>query len=333
MGNSIQNALGILPALFSLRRYISRQRRFMRKEITPILDVARATNDGSLSERDFKKINRYYGLAVPAILGEAFCRLRGNPMEENERWASTSQGVITGLFDDFFDGKKLPQSQILAMLKNPETIEANDSNESLFLTFGIKVLQFVKNADWLRTQFMLVHKAQVESLKQENAILNSEDLWLITRNKGGHSVLFYRAAFNNPMRAGEEAALYQLGSLMQLENDIFDVYKDVKSNICTLMTSETNMADLRKRFMLEAEKMLDLCHHLDYPKNQIIDFLDIIMPVVNRGFVALDQYEKLQLSTGGIFEPSKYSRKQLICDMETPKHILKTIGYQIKNHY
>src|SRR5688572_18107933 len=89
--------------IFSVVKQLRKQRKFLSRYIIPVLSKARDQNDGTLTESDFKKITHYYGWAVPAILGEAFCVLNAIPMTEQERWSSTCQGAMTGLFDDFFD--------------------------------------------------------------------------------------------------------------------------------------------------------------------------------------------------------------------------------------
>jgi hypothetical protein len=98
-----QKYFGLGSGIVSVIRQLHTQRKFISDEIAPILKDARRHNDGTLDETDFKKITHYYGWAVPAILGAAFCELRGTEMSVEERWASTCQGAMTGLFDDFFD--------------------------------------------------------------------------------------------------------------------------------------------------------------------------------------------------------------------------------------
>jgi hypothetical protein len=58
-----------------IKKYLPKKH--LQQNILPLLNVAKQSNDGSLDESDFKKITHYYGLAVPAILGEAFCALHG----------------------------------------------------------------------------------------------------------------------------------------------------------------------------------------------------------------------------------------------------------------
>ncbi len=333
MGRTLQNTIQ-LPAIFvKLFRDLHKQKKFLKNNITQILNQASSTNDGTLTAKDFIKINKYYGLAVPAILGEAFCILRRKPMSESERWASTSQGIITGLFDDFFDDFNLPQTQIVSMIEYPENIRPSNSNVRLFLEFYLRALNDATHPDLIKQQFLLVNKAQVASIEQENTNIKKERIWEITQEKGGDSVLFYRTGFDYVLEAGEKDALYQLGSLMQLENDIFDIYKDAESRISTLPTTISQMAELRKLYEEQILLFTKLSYEMAYSKKQIERFLDRIMPVINRGFVCINQYQRLEKNNRGVFNVTDFTRKQLICDMEKPWNFVRTIKYQIRNHY
>ncbi|MFK5855268.1 MAG: hypothetical protein QM503_03990 [Bacteroidota bacterium] len=333
MGKTIKNAI-LLPTIFvKLLLDLNRQKKFMKLNITPIIQKSQNNNDGTLTEKDIVKINKYYALAVPAILGEAFCVLRGSIMTDAERWTSTCQGAITGLFDDFFDDLKLPEEQIVTMVNNPKHIVPFSSNVKLFLDFYKLVLSNSKFPNDIKKQLLLVHKAQVASVEQENTNITKDRIWEITQLKGGDSVLFYRTGFNNPLVEGEKEALFQLGSLMQFENDIFDIYKDKKTGIQTLPTTISKAAYLRKLYEEELANFITMCHKIDYPRNQISGFLDRVMPVLNRGFVCLDRFQNLENNNNGNFDINTFTRKQLICDMEKPGNFLKTIYYQIKVHY
>lgn len=333
MAKTILNAI-LLPSIFmKLLRDLQRQKKFMKHHIAPLLHQAKSTNDGTLTEKDFLKINKYYGLAVPAILGEAFCTLRGVPMCESERWSSTSQGIITGLFDDFFDDIRLPEEQIVNMVEKPESIIPQSSNEKLFLDFYLVALQKASHPELIKKQLLLVHHAQVASMEQENPEIDKERIWEITCLKGGDSVLFYRTAYDNLLVKGEEEALFQLGSLMQLENDIFDIYKDAKAKIATLPTTLPKVIELRQLYEAQINLLIELCYKMDYPEKQVKQFLNRVMPVINRGFVCLDQYQRLEKNNGDVFDTASFSRKQLICDMEKPGNLLRTIRYQLKNKY
>ncbi len=333
MQTTIKNIIQLPSIAIKLLSGLHTQKKFMEQYIAPILHKSKISNDGTLTDKDFLKINKYYGLAVPAILGEAFCILRGTKMTSSERWVCTCQGAITGLFDDFFDDLKLPEDQIIDMVNNPQTILPQSSNEKLFLEFYKIALDKAAFPILIKKQLMQVHKAQVASVEQENCNIGSERIWEITRLKGGDSVLFYRTALDNLLVSGEEEALFQLGSLMQFENDIFDIYKDFEDNIATLPTTISKINVLRNLYVDHMNKFINLCYKINYPNNQIKQFLNKVMPVLNRGFVCLDSYQKLEHSNKGSFDIKCFSRKQLICDMEKPENFLKTLQYQLSSNY
>ena len=123
MGKSVlENLINLPKTYISLLNDEKRQRLYIRNQLFPEIEEAKKTNDGSLDDNDFKKIEQYYGFGVPAILGESFCTLRGSMMTPKERKASTYQGAMTGLFDDFFDKRKISNNIIKQLVENPENI-------------------------------------------------------------------------------------------------------------------------------------------------------------------------------------------------------------------
>ena len=132
---SISRFLQTLQQPFIVISNISHQNKFIQKNINPLLDESKKMDDGSLDENDLKKITGYYGLAVPAILGEAFCALRGKEMTNKERLASTCQGAMTGLGDDFFDKQRLSEAALKDFIESPELFTGNTGSEKLFLHF------------------------------------------------------------------------------------------------------------------------------------------------------------------------------------------------------
>lgn len=49
--------------------------------------------------------------------------------------------------------------------------------------------------------------------------------------------MLYRSVLGTPLISGEEDAIYLLGSILQLANDMFDVYKDFKNGQQTVFTN------------------------------------------------------------------------------------------------
>jgi len=333
MANKILNTINIPKMLFGVLRDLKTQKKFISNNVSPLLHQFETINDGSLSDKDFLKINNYYGLAVPAILGEAFCVLRGFAMNELERLASTSQGVVTGLFDDFFDDGNISENEIFKMLEEPRLYKWKNTGEKLIISFYNKAIDNALNPDKVREGAMNVFKAQQMSIEQEDSSISQSRIWEITQQKGGESVLFYRYGFKHSLKDGEEEALFQLGSLMQLENDIFDVYKDSQSGIYTLPIITDNVEELKNLYTEQVNLFVELSYKMDYPKESVKLFLDRLMPVINRAYVCFRKYKKLEKNNNKVFDVPAFTRKQLICDMEKLGNFLRTVLCQINSKY
>ncbi len=318
--------------VYTILQNLRVQKKFIQKNIGPYLDEARKNNDGSMEESDFKKITGYYGLAVPAILGEAFCALRGKKMTGKERMASTCQGAMTGLCDDFFDKQRLSDEALIDLMVKPELFTGNNTNEKLFLNFYKTALANAPKAQAMQEQLYKVYHAQVLSKRQASPGLSYEEIKDISLRKGAESLLYYRTAFENPYKKGEEKMLYCLGGLMQLSNDIFDVYKDQQQGIQTLVTTAKKIKDLRFLYSSLLEIAFEAAYQTKYPRRKIKRFLNIIsLGIFSRCYVCMDQLEKLEARSANIFEPGKYQRKDLVCDMDTAANKWRSLKYHIRN--
>jgi hypothetical protein len=324
----ISSWLNCFSTIDTIYKNLSVQNKFIKLHIRPILTDALKTNDGSLEPSDLTKITSYYGLAVPAILGEAFCLLHGKKMTPNERWASTAQGAMTGLFDDFFDKEYLPKEKINQLMQPGDPGDNTKSNEKLFSLFYKKVLDVSVDPAAVQNALKLVYDAQVESKKQLEPAIRETEIELITFFKGGTSLLFYRTVFSPAINIQEEKLLYSLGGLMQLCNDIFDVYKDRESQVKTLVTETKHIALIREQFQVSLSTLFEMAYRCDYPHERVRKFLSVLsLGIFSRALVCLDQLHANEMTTGGQFMVGTYSRAALICDMDTAKNKIRSLRY------
>ncbi len=322
----------LLPYIYySLWNDVRKQKLYLKEYIPSQISKIDLKGDGTIDDEDLKKINSYYGLGVPAILGESFCTLRGYKMTENERACSTLSGAITGLFDDLFDKNRTEHKLIENMLNTPETFNPINDNQKLSVELYKIFLSKLSNIDLSKKFMDEIFKVQIDTIKQESTSITKDQIIDITFRKGAYSVLFFRSVYEHNLDEAEYDAFYNLGALMQLGNDIFDMYKDYKSGINTLATTTKNIKDLRNYFILQHKKTNNLLKKLDYSNKNKNIFLNKVTLALNRCYVCLDQFEKLEKSTNYSFKLSNYSRKELICDMEKPVNVLKSIRYYIKN--
>lgn len=310
--------------------YLKRQKKYIRKNIVPFLDEAKAVNDGSIDHEDIKKITGYYGLAVPAVIGEAICVLRHKKMTSTERMVSTCQGAMTGLGDDFFDKQRLSETELKNFIESPDISSGKTELEKIALHFYISALNNSARPLFMKNQVIKVFQSQLLSKKQTKPGLSIQEIKEISFQKGGQSLLFYRTAFDHPLKKGEDDVLYVLGSLMQLSNDIFDVYKDLQNGIHTLVTTTTNIKVLREIYGEILQTGIQATLQLGYNKKDIRKFLQILsMAIFSRCYVCLDQLEGNEKKSDNIFRPHLYTRKDLVCDMDTTANKLKSIKYHM----
>lgn len=323
--------LAYLPKLFiSLWRSFERQKQFLKVTLIHDIEQSKREKDNTLTDRDYKKMTGYYGFAVPALLGEGFCMLRGRSMSVKERYAITYMGALTGLFDDFFDEQKIPEEHIMEMITKADERIANNSNERLFVKFCQVALKNAEDADLVKKIAVKVFDAQVLSRKQKLPSTELDEIKSITLKKGGLSLLFYRSIFTEPISESEERMLSLLGGIGQLENDIFDIYKDSQQGIRTLATLTNKIDDLRKVYVDMMEQTFEMVRQTPYTRANKNKFLHFISFIICRGLVCLDFLEEKEPQTNHQFVLNQYEKKDLICDMGKVSNTLKLFNHYTK---
>lgn len=323
--------LAYLPKLFiSLWRSFERQKQFLKVTLIHDIEQSKREKDNTLTDRDYKKMTGYYGFAVPALLGEGFCMLRGRSMSVKERYAITYMGALTGLFDDFFDEQKIPEEHIMEMITKADERIANNSNERLFVKFCQVALKNAEDADLVKKIAVKVFDAQVLSRKQKLPSTELDEIKSITLKKGGLSLLFYRSIFTEPISESEERMLSLLGGIGQLENDIFDIYKDSQQGIRTLATLTNKIDDLRKVYVDMMEQTFEMVRRTPYTRANKNKFLHFISFIICRGLVCLDFLEEKEPQTNHQFVLNQYEKKDLICDMGKVSNTLKLFNHYTK---
>ena len=279
---------------------------------------------GSLNKAQIKRIKFYTDLNC--ITNSWFCTLRGQKTIAEEEMYAIYLGAITPLLDDLTDSLKLTSVEIMEKLNSSDD---TTSDEMVLARYIYAQLTNNRNEDFYNAvEEALV--AQDTSLKQlEKDKLNDKELKNITYVKGCTSTLLYRIILCNQLKSGEKEAIYSLGYLLQLTNDMFDVYKDYHKKQQTLYTNSTDLIQLYHEYKTTLDKMILQFMYLDYDYKNIKKCLCEISTITSRGMVCSDQLLLCQKKTNGIFKIGQYTRKQLKCDMEKLSNIIKSINYSI----
>ncbi len=318
-----------LELFYDLYREFRIQKKFNRRFLSPYLKQLEQKFEGNFSEALLKKIENYYCQFIPVLLCSRYKKLYGKRLSETERTRAMWCGILTPVFDDLIDAENYSLDYL------PDTIEAHQAFiphhflEKVAKEIQSRLLISIPNKKEYFEAINKAYKSQIDSLKQKNKEIASEDIFTITYEKGGAAFIVFRNLIDEPMSEDFESAQYTIGFLFQISNDIFDIHKDVTAGICTLSNTVTKFSKLKK-----------ITEDLIYSQNDQIDALPfsskrklqfkLATNIINaRSLVGLDHLHskfKTSYPLSFNFWESK-ARSETIIDMENPILFFKWLIY------
>jgi hypothetical protein len=288
-----------------------------KKHSIAILSKIEASLNGKFDAATYKKIVNSHSLYLP-IVNDAFALLHGRITNTSEQLRSINYFICSSLFDNFWDDKTHTPEQIEAITFSPHQYQASSFDEKAFLqshTFLLAQMQdTTAYLQVLRNEF----NAQKASMQQFDAAITNETIQHITFEKGGNAVLMCRYYLDVQPTKPEEECWYLLGTMIQLSNDLFDIYKDLQQQIETLPVRCTNAYQMEIFFLQQVNKMKQNINGLPYSKQQKFAFSLSMAATYCLGLTAIEQLKKLQGNATTLPNFTTLPRKALIVDMEKP---------------
>ncbi|MBI1221638.1 MAG: hypothetical protein GC180_03455 [Bacteroidetes bacterium] len=282
---------------------------------------------GLLPYERIKKIRLYVALCLIAFQLKSL--LRGSKLNPTEKRRAVYLGAISALVDDIADDLKLNSKQIrerIAALQSEDPIELHVA--SILYQKLVNTMESSEQVDALLEQVSI---AQDASLKQESKQkLSEEELKKITFEKGGYTVQLTASFLDIKSSQEENEAFMAFGYNVQLIDDMFDLWEDRQSNRQTLYTNSADMCVNAEHFRKNIHQVCTKIMQIKSNPKNLRHFLLFIVSFISRGMVCTDQLLALQEKTGLPFKIDHFPRKDLICDMEKPRNILRSIHYSIK---
>jgi hypothetical protein len=231
---------------------------------------------------------------------------------------------MTPLFDSLFDDKTLTMSDIRDGISSQDP---DNATITLLQALREHLFENVKNRETVEEKLELVIESQMQSLQQQNPDISLDKMRRITFDKGGSAMLLCRSIMDHPMKENEEEMVLQLGALVQLTNDIFDVWEDYLKGIKTMADGISDFDSFVTEYQGLIISLLQKPERCDYKKANFRKFHGLVMLILSRGLVCIDHLKTAQKENKGIFYPGSMSRKQLVCDMEKTSNFLKSLKY------
>lgn len=306
--------------------YIIRHRRIETRRAYALLDTVEKRHEGSFAAATRRKIAVSYGIYTPMIC-DAFTLLHGRRTSLAERERFIHYFICSSLFDDFTDYAAFPLEEMHAISFDPEHFAPRNFDESVFRDSHLLLRSHVRERVVYDALTRRLFQAQWDSKKQASVGLSREALQEITFRKGGLSVLLCSFYLDHSPTPAERDCWYRIGTIIQLTNDLFDIYKDQQENMDTLPVRMTDAHAFREFFEEQISGMQAAMGRLEAPGRRLEAFRLAMAGICAFGLIALDQLEALQGDAASLPPLDALARKQLVIDMEKRGNLVKWLKY------
>ncbi|MBM3444712.1 MAG: hypothetical protein FJX83_06965 [Bacteroidetes bacterium] len=279
-----------------------------------LLNYAREHN-GSFSDKLIKEASKRIAIQQ-LFINDTIALLYGRTTNEPEQHLNRLYFVLSSVYDDLMDELGVDLNDLHAMVYHPESFRSNRFYEQALVDTHQQLLEAVRFQDEYKQVVNAIHRAQMDSLKQKNGGLGFDALVDIARRKGGGSLLMCRHYIDLPKGEVLDACWFELGGVIQLSNDMFDVYKDHQEGIDTFVSRADSCAAVRKAFEDQVKRLIQAFALLDADESKKRACFVVLSLIPALGYVALRQVESVCDRDGRLPDLKKVERKRLITDME-----------------
>lgn len=301
----------MLTALFRLGIAFFRAA-LSRRQAWRALAIPRAIRVNAAQKRRF--YHYYFGTTYLAVL---FSTLLGRRRSARERRLFARMAALAAFFDD------LNERPIAATTDDLEAYGRQTDPSGLAWHF----LQNIRRELTLEQTPVFENelKKVFESETGKGLRSDMESVLWLTGDKGGHSVLLFRTLLTPSPDEKERAFLFAFGRLIQLCDDIFDVWFDARnpaarSTLPVFFLEENNVTGLTRVFEHQVASNRKLILETEFGgKKQTWETVSLLVDLTR---VALRHYQSLKLRYPDM---PLHDRKTMVVDMGRWRNRFKLI--------
>ncbi len=289
--------------------------------------------NGKFEPTTFKKIKKFQGIQQ-FIINDSFANFENRTTNTKERENNKLYFILASLYDDLMDENIVSQAVLNEMFLHPEKANPNSFCETVLIDTHLKLLSRVYDKEAYQKVLNNIHQAQIDSLEQLKNDISLQRILSITERKGGYSLLMCRQYIEMATNENINNCWYQLGGMIQMTNDLYDIYKDAMAGIHTFANTQNEFEKIRDQYVSQVHKYKISIEKLTYDESKKLIFQIKLSLIPAFGYVALENLKQLQGNADNLKPFKDYARKDLIVDMEKVKNIIKLIkfSYQIANN-
>lgn len=278
------------------------------------------TFNGRFADKMVKEANRRQGIQQ-LYINDSFTQLYGRHTRSAEQRNNKLYFVLSSLYDDLIDQQEATIEEIDRMFQDPVSFQPRNFNEHVLIHVHLKLLEAVKDKLSYQELLRKMHAVQMESVEQFDPGIDHSRLLSITYRKGGYSLLMCRHYLVLPVLAQTDAVWYHLGAVIQMSNDLFDIYKDIQAGIHTYANRARSYQEIKDLYDNQVCMLRNSIGALPVKRLAKLRFSILLSLIPALGYVALDNVQRIQARHKGLASLKELPRKELIVDMEKP-HLL-----------
>ncbi len=310
-------AFHFLNYVGSLLRFMLRVLRYRSVESNGrqfLLDYAVAKG-GQFSDKLVKEASKRIAIQQ-LFINDTISLMYGRLTNPAEQHSNRLYFILSSVYDDLMDELGVDLKDLDAMVYHPRQYRSERFYEQALVDTHIQLLDAVRHSDAYAHVIDAIHQAQLDSLNQKGGNLDAPALIDIARRKGGGSLLMCRHYIDFPLHEVLDACWYELGGVIQLSNDLFDVYKDRKEGIDTFVLRSDGIESIRRMYDEQVNRFIDAMKRLNVDQHRKQTCFNVLSLIPALGYVALRQLASVCDEQGKIPDPATLERRLLITDME-----------------
>lgn len=285
--------------------------------------------DGSFEDRIIKKVARYQSIQLH-IVANSFSKLYGRLNNENEAERNLLFFLMSVLYDEIIDNHNMDEKELNNLFYRPEHANPSNFNEKVLVYIHQELLNQVNDKEHYWNTLQNTHQAQIDSKKQFDPLISTDEILDITKRKGGYTLLMCRHYLIDPQNDLIDNCWYSLGGLIQMTNDLYDTYKDTQDGINTFANHIKRTEILSNAYTTQLNTFNSTIKNLPISKMKKIEF-GINMSIISSfGFIAIRQLKQLEIKSNLLPNFKEVNRKDLIIDMEKISNRCRLLHYSYK---
>lgn len=327
MAGYIKAISGVARSSMAIRAHLKRLNCVDYDAFYREFDIEQKGSEYFHSQKHFNRCRQY--VKAFGLLAMSLSDLLDREINDREFKNLLLLAHFAPVFDDLFDKQAIPLHRIKAFITSPEKQIAGNGREHLFLSYYIPFHDLIPDRATTEKFLIRLAESEVQISHDPNKIIEAESLiW-----KGGHSCLVIRSLYPEKISQAEETALFRLGMLTQVMDDLFDVSEDLSTGKTTFVTFMKDPEKVRSYYQEKMQSAFKVLKGTQHQLKQVLRFVNQMNLLLSPAFNCIEYYKKISLTRFTPEDLAKHEGKELVCDMETMSQVVRLLSQSVKNHF